>query len=62
MKITEQKFKEATGFDAENDDIERCNCNQAGTFAHEYCGWCSVCDKPIMICGHKLKYSDEIAK
>lgn len=39
MKITAEKFKEATGCDPEQDDLERCNCDKAGQVLHSMCGW-----------------------
>ena len=37
--ITAERFKEATGRDPENDDLERVNCPVVGGFGHFYCGW-----------------------
>jgi hypothetical protein len=39
MKITAAMFKKATGCKPEQDDLERCNCDKAGTLLHQYCGW-----------------------
>ena len=33
-EITAEMFKAATGRDHEQDDLERCNCPQAGTSGH----------------------------
>jgi len=49
--ITAEKFKEATGFEPENDDLERCNCTEAGKLGHHYCGWCDEHNKPVFMCG-----------
>ena len=38
-EITAEMFKAATGRDHEQDDLERCNCPQAGTSGHNHCGW-----------------------
>ena len=38
-EITAEMFKAATGRDHEQDDLERCNCPQAGTSGHNNCGW-----------------------
>lgn len=38
-EITAEQFKEATGHDHEQDDLERCNCQKAGEIGHQYCGW-----------------------
>ena len=32
-------FKLHTGSDPKNDDLERCNCDKAGTVGHDFCGW-----------------------
>ena len=37
--ITAEMFKEATGRDPEQDDLERCNCRSAGELGHFFCGW-----------------------
>lgn len=37
--ITRADFKKATGLPPEQDDLERCNCNQAGQLGHFHCGW-----------------------
>lgn len=37
--ITAEKFKDATGYEAKDDDLERSNCEQAGTIGHLSCGW-----------------------
>jgi hypothetical protein len=50
--ITAEKFKERTGLDPVNDDLERCNCDKAGELGHWFCGWCKECDKPRFICNH----------
>ena len=47
--ITADKFKEATGLDPENDDLERCNCEKAGEPGHYCCGWCEH-NKPVFMC------------
>lgn len=38
-KITIQEFEKAVGRPPENDDLERCNCPEAGQDGHESCGW-----------------------
>jgi hypothetical protein len=37
--ITAEDFKAATGQEPENDDLERCNCPDAGKVGHHMCGW-----------------------
>lgn len=48
--ITAERFKERTGREPERDDLERCNCPQAGQLLHSCCGWCERCDKPRFEC------------
>lgn len=49
--FTEQDFIAMTGREPEYDDMERLNCEHAGTFGHHYCGYCSSCNKPKFMCG-----------
>lgn len=37
--ITAEIYKQATGRDPENDDLERANCPHAGYPGHYACGW-----------------------
>lgn len=39
-EISEEYFIERVGRAPENDDLERCNCKEAGKIGHFYCGWC----------------------
>lgn len=48
--IDATKFKEATGHDPVDDDLDRSNCNKRGLL-HSQCGWCDKCDKPFFYCG-----------
>jgi hypothetical protein len=50
MEITEEYFKEATGYNPEKDDLERCNCPEAGKIGHQSCGWCKRHDLPVFQC------------
>jgi hypothetical protein len=50
MMKTAEQFKAATGRDPINDDLERANCNLAGSLGHHYCGWCEVHNKPRFLC------------
>lgn len=45
-RITAKYFKAATGVKPEDDDLERCNCPDAGSLLHQYCGWDWERDKP----------------
>jgi hypothetical protein len=51
MKITAEIFKQKTGEDPIHDDLERCNCPDAGKPSHQFCGWCTDHDKPRSRCG-----------
>ena len=48
--ITSVHFKERTGRDPKHDDLERCNCPEAGHPGHYMCGWCEKCDMPKFMC------------
>jgi hypothetical protein len=51
--ITAEIFERCVGRAPEIDDLERCNCEMAGTMGHTSCGWCSNCQKPRFMCmGH----------
>ena len=39
MYITAKMFREHTGCRPRQDDLERCNCSEAGTIGHMSCGW-----------------------
>lgn len=49
--ITSKGFKRATGREAEDDDLERTNCEKQGEFGHYSCGWCRGHLKPRFVCG-----------
>lgn len=48
-RITRESFFAATGFWPEQDDLERCNCDQAGRIGHTMCGWDSARNMPNFI-------------
>lgn len=52
-KITEEYFKEHVGSEPIQDDLERCNCKQAGSPGHVQCGWNSIKNKPVFMVGEK---------
>ncbi len=54
MDITVEKFKQRMGRDPQDDDLERCNCVDAGTIAHSSCGWNVVYDLPQFVCGPQM--------
>ena len=49
--ITRKQFIQYVGHEPEHDDLERCNCDKAGSSGHKYCGWCDSCKNPRFICG-----------
>lgn len=49
--ITPEHFKRATGREPENDDLERCNCQQSGEIGHTACGWDNEQDLPVFMTG-----------
>ncbi len=66
--ITTERFKELTGIDPIQDDLERANCKSAGIFNHICCGWCSKHNKPAWWClcsvnkyNKKIKENNESA-
>lgn len=44
------EFKQLTGREPVDDDLERVNCNKAGMRGHRSCGWCFWCEKPKFEC------------
>ena len=48
--ITPIQFAQATGFNPEDDDMERVNCDRVGTKGHISCGWCDKHAKPRFLC------------
>ncbi len=54
-KITKEIFRQMVDAFPEHDDLDRCNCEQAGYIGHWACGICKKCNKPRFICGHLLK-------
>jgi hypothetical protein len=49
--ITAEKFEESVGCKPENDDLDRCNCIEAGHIGHFQCGWDDERDMPVFIPG-----------
>ena len=48
--ISSRMFKEKTGKEPEQDDLERASCRDAGKVGHWMCGWCYLCDLPVFMC------------
>lgn len=51
MTITHEQFIKATGREPDNDDLERCNCENAGMAGHYSCGWNRVLNRPVFQVG-----------
>lgn len=49
--ITAEKFKESTGFNPIQDNLERCNCEYAGEAGHWQCGWNIALNMPVFMVG-----------
>lgn len=49
-KITAEEFRKIFGYDPEWDDLERVNCEKAGTIGHMQCGWCPKHNVPRLNC------------
>lgn len=49
--ITAKYFERATGHEPEQDDLERCNCDKAGSIGHESCGWNFKKNAPVFMVG-----------
>lgn len=45
-----KEFKELTGCEPENDDLDRVNCPKAGEQGHKQCGICPDCGQPRFCC------------
>lgn len=55
MEITAEYFIAKTETEPEGDDLDRCNCKEAGEVGHQSCGWCNEHDKPVFQCGCIIK-------
>lgn len=53
FSITREDFIAATGREPINDDLERCNCEKAGTHMHEFCGWDHEQNRPQFEVGYR---------
>lgn len=52
--ITREQFVEATGYEPENDDLERVNCTRAGELGHFFCGWNTDLNQPQFAVGARM--------
>lgn len=60
--ITAEKFKEATGYEAKDDDLERSNCTEAGTIGHLSCGWDEEADLPWFMSPNAPAHREKIER
>ena len=60
--ITAEHFKKITGFDPEQDDLERSNCERAGQFGHYMCGWDIKRDMPNFIPGPSIPEKEDVER
>ena len=49
--ITEELFKQYVGREPQDDDLDRCNCNNAGKAGHNMCGWNNKQNLPVFMVG-----------
>ena len=47
---TADEFEKHTGRIPENDDLDRCNCPDAGKIGHWACGICKEHNTPVFMC------------
>lgn len=43
------RFRQITGREPQDDDMERANCLQAGEIGHKHCGVCPTCGFPRFV-------------
>lgn len=51
--ITQELFKQYVGREPQDDDLERCNCNNAGKAGHGQCGWNNKQNLPVFMVGNE---------
>lgn len=49
-KWNANQFLKHVGREPENDDLDRCNCKQAGEQGHRACGICEEHRMPVFAC------------
>lgn len=54
-EITAEMFKEFTGREPMDDDLERCNCKKVGQPGHMSCGWNKALNLPRFEVGDSVK-------
>lgn len=57
--ITAKMFKEATGYEPVDDDLERVNCKKAGQMAHFSCGWDYERNMPVFMPGQGKPFTSD---
>ena len=55
LKITAKMLKACTGFNADSEDLKRCNCKKGGALGHRFCGWNFKAHRPNYFCGLTLR-------
>jgi hypothetical protein len=48
--ISKEIFIQNVGIIPKDDDLERCNCLDAGKIGHYNCGWCKISELPRFLC------------
>jgi len=49
-KMNKAQYKDMTGQENSQDDLDRVNCPHAGEIGHKNCGWCWECGTPAFLC------------
>jgi hypothetical protein len=55
VEITREMFIAYTGFEPVDDDLERCNCKNAGDLGHFHCGWNKARELPQFMTAPYIK-------
>lgn len=55
--ITAEQFKYYVGRAPVDDDLERCNCNNAGKAGHGQCGWNFKHNMPVFMVGREEQHA-----
>jgi hypothetical protein len=50
VNVSAEDFKKMTGVEPVQDDLERVNCERAGSRGHQYCGLCHTGKHPNFMC------------
>jgi hypothetical protein len=60
-EITRETYRTATGSDPINDDLERANCDKAGTGGHMHCGWSEAANLPYTMTSRTVETAAGVA-